>query len=488
MTLQEIEKIVVAGESETVEFKKSTAQLPRVGETLCAFLNGRGGRVFIGITPEGRVIGQQIADSTLCEVAAMLARFEPPVSIDHERVQLSTGCEVLVLSTSVNPDACPYTFEGRAYQRVLSTTSPMPQPRYESMLMERAQGRNRRNTHAEGGQQMAFSDIITAPEICYERALGFITADDRIGWRKLVQAANEQGAAALKRWRTESPDIPQITERDQSARFAHVLSGVESYTPLIACLIAAAETKRIGYAEQFSWIDIILEPACYDKRGTMYHASFPQTVLFVAQALVGGMLMLNGAGETAHQLATTKIPDQFSQREAIPLFLKTKCNGWQDALESRCSVAWRFLDSLISSWTWLSKAYGNERECRSGISAYYQMLSFLNFLKLTKDGNLDSAAKPEFRGFALTAPISFCVWPADVVFSGYRTFLKQTGFLRTVLEANQLSPSDFQIAWAKWMVVVQNWLSAVYLDFDTETRLPQKNLPADLNRNPYAVG
>ena len=39
MELKEIQHLAAAGESETVEFKKSTAQLPRAGETLCAFLN-----------------------------------------------------------------------------------------------------------------------------------------------------------------------------------------------------------------------------------------------------------------------------------------------------------------------------------------------------------------------------------------------------------------------------------------------------------------
>ena len=60
MILQDLEKIIAGGESKTVEFKKSTAQLTRAGETLCTFLNGQGGRVFIGVTLECRVVGQQI--------------------------------------------------------------------------------------------------------------------------------------------------------------------------------------------------------------------------------------------------------------------------------------------------------------------------------------------------------------------------------------------------------------------------------------------
>lgn len=64
MELEELKSFTAAGESDTIEFKKSTGLLTRAGETLCAFLNGRGGRVFIGITPEGQIVGQQVSDNT----------------------------------------------------------------------------------------------------------------------------------------------------------------------------------------------------------------------------------------------------------------------------------------------------------------------------------------------------------------------------------------------------------------------------------------
>ena len=147
----ELERIVASGESETVEFKKSTAQLPRCGEALCAFLNGQGGRVFIGITPDGRIAGQQVSDSTLRDVAAMLVRFEPPALVSQERVPLPNGSEVLVLSAPAAILTGPYAFEGRPFQRIGSTTSVMPQARYEALLLERAHGRHRwENTPAVG--------------------------------------------------------------------------------------------------------------------------------------------------------------------------------------------------------------------------------------------------------------------------------------------------------------------------------------------------
>jgi ATP-dependent DNA helicase RecG len=138
MNLQDLEQFVAAGESETVEFKKSTAQLPRAGETLCAFLNGQGGRVFIGITAEGRIVGQQVSDGTLREVAAMLARFEPPASISQERIILPDGFEVIVLSAPAALASGPFVFDGRPYRRVGPTTSAMPRARYQALLLDSA--------------------------------------------------------------------------------------------------------------------------------------------------------------------------------------------------------------------------------------------------------------------------------------------------------------------------------------------------------------
>lgn len=49
-TLATLQPIVVRGESQTLEFKKSTNELHRVGLTLCGFLNTDGGQVIIGVT------------------------------------------------------------------------------------------------------------------------------------------------------------------------------------------------------------------------------------------------------------------------------------------------------------------------------------------------------------------------------------------------------------------------------------------------------
>ena len=72
MEFEELVQLAGSGEAETLIFKKSTGQLQRAGETLCAFLNGQGGRVLIGVTDEGKITGQAVTDTTLQGVAEIL--------------------------------------------------------------------------------------------------------------------------------------------------------------------------------------------------------------------------------------------------------------------------------------------------------------------------------------------------------------------------------------------------------------------------------
>jgi ATP-dependent DNA helicase RecG len=51
--VREPEREIAGGESETVELKRSTGQLRRAAETLCAFLNTGGGKVIFGVAENG---------------------------------------------------------------------------------------------------------------------------------------------------------------------------------------------------------------------------------------------------------------------------------------------------------------------------------------------------------------------------------------------------------------------------------------------------
>ena len=134
-SVEMVRAFAAAGESATLEFKKSTAEKERACRTLCAFANGHGGRVLFGITPAGKVVGQTVTDRTLEELAQEFQGFEPPLFPSVERVSIDDGCEVLVL-TAPRAARAPVAFRGVAYERVLNTTRTMPRETYQRLLLE----------------------------------------------------------------------------------------------------------------------------------------------------------------------------------------------------------------------------------------------------------------------------------------------------------------------------------------------------------------
>ncbi|MBK9234087.1 MAG: putative DNA binding domain-containing protein [Anaerolineae bacterium] len=52
--------LIAQGEGETVEFKRSVAELEQVVETVAGLANTSGGLVLIGVGPKGEVIGVDV--------------------------------------------------------------------------------------------------------------------------------------------------------------------------------------------------------------------------------------------------------------------------------------------------------------------------------------------------------------------------------------------------------------------------------------------
>lgn len=142
-TLAALRSLIAQGESETLELKRSTAELKRAGETLCASLNGEGGRVLIDVSADGRLVGQEVADITLRDIAAMLGRFEPPARVEISRVDVGNGRQVIVLDAAPARQFAPFVFESKPYKRVGSTTTVMSQEEYARLLLDRNHSRHR---------------------------------------------------------------------------------------------------------------------------------------------------------------------------------------------------------------------------------------------------------------------------------------------------------------------------------------------------------
>ena len=120
MSLEQIREWATGGESETVELKRSTAELRAAAKSLCAMLNHRGGRVLFGVDKERRIVGQHVSDRTIEELAQELGEIDPPVYPSVERVAVGNGREVVAVTVAAGPNK-PYSYRGRASRRVGNT-------------------------------------------------------------------------------------------------------------------------------------------------------------------------------------------------------------------------------------------------------------------------------------------------------------------------------------------------------------------------------
>jgi len=129
MTLKELNDIVVDGESDRMEFKKSTGQRTDATKTICAMLNGLGGHLLFGVDVKGSLIGQQMGAETLNDISHELQKIEPPAFPAVETVDLENGRAVAVVTVPGILNST-HQYDGRAYVRRGAMTHQMPREEY----------------------------------------------------------------------------------------------------------------------------------------------------------------------------------------------------------------------------------------------------------------------------------------------------------------------------------------------------------------------
>ncbi len=141
MDLKELKKLIENGESENIEFKKTTAQQRQGTKTICAMLNHKGGFIFYGIDDKGTIKGQEVTKRTLEKLIAEHRLISPPAFLEIETVPVSKKMKVILVRVIGKRGL--FTYENRAYLRNGPTTSIMPREEYENRLMEKLHGTQR---------------------------------------------------------------------------------------------------------------------------------------------------------------------------------------------------------------------------------------------------------------------------------------------------------------------------------------------------------
>lgn len=112
-SIDKIKNLVAEKEHGQVEFKETTGQLERGMESLCAFLNGKGGTVLFGVTDKGIITGQDVRDTTKRSIAEAINRLEPIAAVDVSYTPIpNSGKTVIALHVAETRDGRPFCYKG----------------------------------------------------------------------------------------------------------------------------------------------------------------------------------------------------------------------------------------------------------------------------------------------------------------------------------------------------------------------------------------
>ncbi len=113
-------------EDQAIEFKE-TLNEDAIAQTMVAFANSSGGKIYVGITDAGKVIGTTIGKNKLEQFTQKIHNETSPAVIFHTEFEKSGSVELLVIT--VHPaKRKPVFYNGLAYKRVNKTTLKVCDP------------------------------------------------------------------------------------------------------------------------------------------------------------------------------------------------------------------------------------------------------------------------------------------------------------------------------------------------------------------------
>lgn len=132
----DLKNLISKPESEIIEFKKSTGEWKEIIETICAFSNAKGGRIIIGVSKSGKLLGVDIGKDTIESLTNQISQNTDPKIYPRIAIEKIKGKSISVIEVKESSDHLVLAF-GRPYKRVGKSTVKMSKDEYEKLILEK---------------------------------------------------------------------------------------------------------------------------------------------------------------------------------------------------------------------------------------------------------------------------------------------------------------------------------------------------------------
>ncbi|MGV3540112.1 MAG: helix-turn-helix domain-containing protein [Rufibacter sp.] len=103
--MQDLLLLILKGESDTLEFKKTITNPDRIARTLVSFANTRGGQILVGVQDNGTICGIDPEEEKHTLEKAITFFCDPPVKVIYKEVELEEGTilKVIIPESATKP-------------------------------------------------------------------------------------------------------------------------------------------------------------------------------------------------------------------------------------------------------------------------------------------------------------------------------------------------------------------------------------------------
>ncbi len=136
MSRKELTNLIGTTESLNIEWKPSLSQINEIIENVSAFSNTEGGKIIIGVSKEGKLLGVDIGKDTIERLTNQISQNTDPKIHPRITVKKIDKKSIIVIEVKESSDHLVLAF-GRPYKRVGKSTVKMSKDEYEKLILEK---------------------------------------------------------------------------------------------------------------------------------------------------------------------------------------------------------------------------------------------------------------------------------------------------------------------------------------------------------------